>query len=165
MEPYYYTKMSKSKQVVYHAIYQGLMALSDSFQVPKLEGRELSDVFFQLRLDHPEIFWAEGFHYRYSANITFLPEYIFEKGKIKEHQKALKARVEKLARPAMKLSEWEKEKYVHDFICENIHYDKLKKSYSHEIIGPLGQGVGVCEGIAKSVKVLCDAICGNNPEK
>ena len=176
MEPYYYTKMSKPQQAVYYAIYQGLMALSDSFQVPKLEGRELSDVFFQLRLDHPEIFWAEGFHYRYyqdSVNITFLPEYIFEKGKIKEHQKALKARVEKLVRPAMKLSEWEKEKYVHDFICENVHYDKLKKSYSHEIIGPLGQGVGVCEGIAKSVKVLCDAlgiwcmiaICGNNPEK
>ena len=54
------------------------------------------------------------------------------------------ARVEKLIRPAQKLSEWEKEKYVHDFICENIRYDKLKKSYSHEIIGPLGQGVGVC---------------------
>ena len=83
------------------------------------------------------------------------------------------ARVEKLVRPAQKLSEWEKEKYVHDFICENIRYDKLKKAYSHEIIGPLGQGVGVCEGIAKAVKVLLDAlgvwcviaICGNNPEK
>ena len=82
------------------------------------------------------------------------------------------ARVEKLIRPAQKLSEWEKEKYVHDFICENIRYDKLKKSYSHEIIGPLGQGVGVCEGIAKAVKILLDAlgvwcviaICGNNPE-
>ena len=48
MEPYYYTKMSKPQQAVYYAIYQGLMALSDSFQVPKLEGRELSDVFFQL---------------------------------------------------------------------------------------------------------------------
>lgn len=45
MEPYYYTKMSKPQQAVYYAIYQGLMALSDSFQVPKLEGRELSDVF------------------------------------------------------------------------------------------------------------------------
>ena len=73
----------------------------------------------------------------------------------------------------MKFSEWDKEKYVHDFICENIRYDKLKKPYSHEIIGPLGHGVGVCEGIAKSVKVLCDAlgvwciiaICGNNPKK
>ena len=46
---------------------------------------------------------------------------------IKEHQKALKSRVEKLARPVKDKSEWEKEKYVHDFICENVHYDKLKK--------------------------------------
>ena len=43
-------------------------------------------------------------------------------------------------------------------IYENVRYDKLKKPYSHEIIGPLGQGVGVCEGIAKAVKVLCDAL-------
>lgn len=48
----------------------------------------------------------------------------------------MNARVEKLARPAAKLSEIEKEKYIHDFICENIHYDKLKKPYSHEIIVP-----------------------------
>ena len=119
----------------------------------------------------------------------FLPEYLFEKNKIREHQKAMKARVEKLARAAQNLSGWEKEKYVHDFICENVHYDKLKKPYSHEIIGPLGQGVGVCEGIAKAVKCLCDrlgvwcivksvkvlcdalgvwcviALCGNCPEK
>ena len=83
---------------------------------------------------------------------------LFEKNKIREHQKALTARVEKLVRPAQKMSEWEKEKYVHDFICENVCYDKLKKPYSHEIIGPLTQGVGVCEGIAKTVKALCDAV-------
>lgn len=79
----------------------------------------------------------------------------------------------KLTAPMMKASDLEKEKYVHDFICANVRYDKLKKAYSHEIIGPLGQGVGVCEGIAKAVKVLCDAlglwcliaICDNNPEK
>ena len=117
-----------------------------------------------------------GFKYRYykdSPNLILIPEYIFDKNKIREHQKALGARVDKLVRTAMKFSEWDKEKYVHDFICENIRYDKLKKPYSHEIIGPLGHGVGVCEGIAKSVKILCDAlgvwciiaICGNNPEK
>lgn len=42
----------------------------------------------------------------------------------------MKSRVEKLVRPAQSLSEWEKEKYVHDFICQNVHYDKLKKAYS-----------------------------------
>ena len=157
----------------------GLMELSDEFlipQVPTTDGNWLYDVFFQLRLDHPEIFWAVGFKYRYykdSPNLILIPEYIFDKNKIREHQKAMEARVDKLVRTAMKFSEWDKEKYVHDFICENIRYDKLKKPYSHEIIGPLGHGVGVCEGIAKSVKVLCDAlgvwriiaICGNNPEK
>ena len=71
------------------------------------------------------------------------------------------------------MSEWDKELYIHDMICSTVRYDKLKKPYSHEIIGPLGQGVGVCEGIAKSVKILCDAlgiwciiaISEANPEK
>ena len=176
MEPYYYQKMNKPQQAAYHAMQQGVLALADEIQLPRIPAEELYDVFFRLRLDHPEIFWVVSYRYRYyqdSPNIIFVPEYLFEKNKIREHQKAMQSRVEKLARPAAKFTEWEKEKYIHDFICENITYDKLKKPYSHEIIGPLGQGVGVCEGIAKSVKVLCDAlgvwcviaICGNNPEK
>ena len=176
MEPYYYTKLNKQHQAVYHAMQQCLISLADEWQMPRVSGEALYNIFFQLRLDHPEIFWATGFKYRYyenSGNLIFLPEYLFEKAKIREHQKAMASRVEKLMRPAKSMSELEKEKYVHDFICQNVRYDKLKKSYSHEIIGPLGQGVGVCEGIAKSVKVLLDAlgvwnviaICGNNPEK
>lgn len=175
MEQYYYNHMNKAQQAAYHSILSGVKNLADEFQIPALEGEELYNVFFQMRLDHPEIFWVSSYKYRYykdSPNLIFIPEYLFDKKKICEHQKAMTARVEKLIRPAQKLSEWEKEKYVHDFICENIRYDKLKKSYSHEIIGPLGQGVGVCEGIAKAVKVLLDAlgvwcviaICGNNPE-
>ncbi len=176
MEAYYYSKMDKYRQQVYHGMFTGLMNLQTEIALPRLEGMDLYDVFFQLRLDHPEIFWTSGYSYKYfpeSGNITFVPEYIFEKAKIKEHQKAMKSRVEKLARPAIHLTEWEKEQYIHDFICENVYYDKLKKPYSPEIIGPLGQGVGVCEGIAKSVKILCDALgiwciialCGSNPEK
>ena len=176
MEPFYYSKMNKMQQAAYHAICQGVLQMEKEIQVPRMSGEELYNVFFRMRLDHPEIFWATGFKYRYyqeSPNIQFLPEYLFDRAKVKEHQKAMKSRVEKLARPAQKLSESEKEKYIHDFICENVKYDKLKKPYSHEIIGPLGQGVGVCEGIAKAVKVLCDelgvwcmiAICGNNPDK
>ena len=176
MEPYYYTKLNKQHQAVVHAMQQCLISLADEWQMPRVSGEALYNIFFQLRLDHPEIFWATGFKYRYyenSGDLIFLPEYLFEKAKIREHQKAMASRVEKLVRPAKSMSELEKEKYVHDFICQNVRYDKLKKSYSHEIIGPLGQGVGVCEGIAKSVKVLLDAlgvwnviaICGNNPEK
>lgn len=161
MELYYYNHMNKRQQGAYTAMKTGLSALERSFTVPLLDGRDLADVFFKLRLDCPDIFYAVSFQYRYyqgSDNLEMIPEYLFEKNKIKEHQKAIKARITKLIRPAQAMSEWEKEQYIHDFICTNVRYDKLKKPYSHEIIGPLGQGVGVCEGIAKSVKALCDAL-------
>ena len=173
---YYYEHLNKEQQRAYHAMKVGLQSLAPSFPVPRLSGQELTDIYFQLRLDHPEIFYTEGFHYKFypdSENVEMIPEYLFKKNKVMEHQKAMDARVKKLARQAEKLNEKEKELYIHDFICQNVRYDKLKKAYSHEIIGPLGQGVGVCEGIAKSVKILCDAlgiwcmiaISGANPEK
>lgn len=161
MEPYYYHIMDKASQTVYYAMKAGLTALAPSFSVPRLEGKELSRIFFLLRLDCPEIFCVSGFQYRFypgSPNVEIIPEYLFDKDKIKDHQKAMKARILKLARPAEGMGEWEKEKYIHDFICTSVRYDKLKKPYSHEIIGPLGQGVGVCEGIAKAVKALCDKL-------
>lgn len=176
MEPYYYNQMTKPHQAAYRAMKAGLTALEPSFSVPLLENRELTDIFFKLRLDCPDIFYATGFRYRFypdGSSAEMLPEYLFDKAKVKEHQKAMSARIAKLARPAQGMTEWEKENYIHDFICENVRYDKLKKAYSHEIIGPLGQGVGVCEGIAKTVKILCDtlgiwciiAISDANPEK
>ncbi|MEE0958495.1 MAG: transglutaminase domain-containing protein, partial [Lachnospiraceae bacterium] len=178
MEQYYYNHMTKTEQEVYYGIMNGVTNYDTSILLPALDIKDVQNVFFLMRLDHPEIFYVTGFKYSYyrdSPNIIFTPEYLFEKAKIKEHQKALKARIDKLALKAKNecKTELEKELFIHDFICENITYDKLKKPYSHEIIGPLGHGVGVCEGIAKSVKALCDAlgiwciiaICGNNPQK
>lgn len=176
MEPHYYNQMTKPQQAVYRAMKSGLKNLEPSFAVPLLDGRELSEVFFKLRLDCPEIFYTTGFHYRFypdGSHAELIPEYLFDKAKVQEHQKALEARIARLVRPAQQMSDWEKEQYIHDFICGNVRYDKLKKAYSHEIIGPLGQGVGVCEGIAKTVKILCDrlgiwciiAISEANPEK
>lgn len=176
MEAYYYNQLDKSGQAAYHAMLTGLRAIAPAFPVPRLEPGQLSEIFLKLRLDHPEIFYAVRFTYRYypqASSVEMVPEYLFEKSKIQEHQKAMTARIQKLTRPAMNLSDREKEQFVHDFICRNVRYDKLKKPYSHEIIGPLGQGVGVCEGIAKSVKILCDAlgiwciiaISEANPEK
>lgn len=176
MTSYYYELLNKEQQKAYHAIKTGLLALAPSFMVPRLDGKTLSDIYFMVRLDYPQIFYSVKFRYKYypdSENVEMIPEYLFKKNKVLEHQKAMEARVKKLARQAEKMSEKEKEYYIHDFICQNVRYDKLKKAYSHEIIGPLGHGVGVCEGIAKAVKILCDtlgiwcviAVSGNNPEK
>ena len=158
---YYYNQLTKQQQKAYYAIKAGLEALAPSFLVPRLDGRELADIYFCVRLDCPQIFYTVTFKYRYyadSENVEMIPEYLFPKAKIQDHQAAMEARVKKLARQAAGLNEKEKELFIHDFICQNIHYDKLKKPYSNEIIGALGHGVAVCEGIAKAVKILCDAL-------
>ncbi|NCB92962.1 MAG: peptidase [Clostridia bacterium] len=173
---YYYEQLNKEQKKVYYAMKAGLTALEPSFPVPRLSAKELSDIYFMLRLDHPEIFYTVQFSYRSypdSAAVEMIPEYMFAKNKIKEHQQAMTSRIKKLANAAQKLDEKGKEQFIHDFICRNVKYDKLKKPYSHEIIGALGHGVGVCEGIAKTVKILCDnlniwciiAISEANPEK
>lgn len=175
-QEYYFQQMRKEQKVAYRAMYDGFTALSGEFAVPRLSGQELTDIFFRLRLDHPSIFYVCGFSYRFAEQADFvrlIPDYLFEKKKIKEHQKALEGRINRLLRPLRSLKPEEQELAIHEFIQENVTYDKLKKQYSHEIIGPLQQGVGVCEGIAKTVKVLCDelnidciiAISGANPEK
>ena len=151
MEQYYYNHMNKPQQATYHSIFVGVKIYRMKFRFRHFPERSFT-IFFQMRLDHPEIFWVTNFKYRYykdSPNLIFIPEYLFEKNKIREHQKALTARVEKLVRPAQKMSEWEKEKYVHDFICENVRYDKLKKAYSHEIIGLLDRASGYARALRK----------------
>ena len=173
---HYYNQLDKQQQRVYQIIKSGLESLTESIEVPRIDGEELSDIFYKLRLDCPQIFYASTYQYSFykdSTSVQLTPEYLFDRNKIKDHQQAMKARVEKLSRQAKEMNDWDKELYIHDFICQNVNYDKLKKQYSHEIIGPLGQGVGVCEGIAKSVKILCDAlsipcivvISENNPAK
>lgn len=159
IDSYYYNLLGKEGQKAYYAMKEGLLAMKDSFEVPLLSQKELSDIYFMLRLDCPEIFYSVTFRYKYykdSSVVELIPEYLFTRDKIKEHRQAMEARIEKLVRPAKEMSDRDKELYVHDFLVKNVHYDKLKKEYSHEIIGALGNGVAVCEGIAKAAKVLFD---------
>ena len=161
MELYYYHHMSPLEQEVYRALREGLSQVRPTVVVPRLEGKALGEVLFKLRLDLPELFYVTGFSYRFhpaGSHVEVLPEYLFPKAKVLTHQKAIQARVERLCRPLQKKSPWEQAEAIHDLLCTTVHYDKLKKPYSHEVIGPLTQGVGVCEGIAKSVKLLCDTL-------
>ena len=81
---YYFTQLNKQQQAAYHALLQGLQSMQPSFMVPRLEGNELFDILFWLRLDHPEIFWCEGMKYKYydnSSSVEVVPEYLFDKKK------------------------------------------------------------------------------------
>lgn len=66
MEQYYYNRMNKIEQAVYHALYQGFLNIDEEIQIPRLEGEALYNVFFKLRLDHPKFSGQQAI----SINIT-----------------------------------------------------------------------------------------------
>ena len=161
MDGYYYKGLDRAEKTAYEQMKTGLEALAPSIRVVRLESERLAEVYLRLKLDTPLLFYVVGYSYRYypgADHVELIPEYLFEKSKIRTHQQAISARMQRLVRPLQGKSQLEKELAIHDFILENVRYDKLKKSYSHEIIGPMTQGVGVCEGIAKTVKALCDRL-------
>ena len=161
MPGYYYKSLPKAHKAVYDALRQGFDALSPTIRIQRLDNEALSDIYTRLKLDEPLLWFVVGFTYRFypqASHVELIPEYLFDKQKIREHRQAIDSRMARLVRPLQGKSQQEKLVAIHDFILENVRYDKLQKSYSHEIIGPLTQGVGVCEGIAKTVKALCDAL-------
>ena len=120
---YYYQQLPPQERAAYHGMLSCLRELTPSARIPRLPMETLSTLFFQLRLDHPEIFYAVGFSCRAvpeAAFVEFWPEYRFEKKRIREHRQAIEARVTRLLRPLRSLPPAEQERVIHDFIVENV---------------------------------------------
>lgn len=161
MNGFYYRGLSREEKTAYEQMRAGFEQILPVVRVVRLEREQMAQVYLRLKLDEPLLFYVTGYSFRFypgADHVELLPEYLFEKSKIRTHREAVAARIQRLIRPIQGKNQKEKELYIHDFILDNVRYDKLKKAYSHEIIGPLTQGVGVCEGIAKTVKVLCNAV-------
>lgn len=129
MDGYYYKGLDRAEKAAYEQMKTGLEALAPSIRVVRLESERLAEVYLRLKLDTPLLFYVVGYSYRYypgADHVELIPEYLFEKSKIRTHQQAISARMQRLVRPLQGKSQLEKELAIHDFILENVRYDKLK---------------------------------------
>ena len=102
------------------------------------------------------------------GHIAICPQYFFTKEKVKEYNRKIEKMVNELAGKLQLLecSDYEKELRVHDWICRNVTYDyegsdkeKLSRVIaSHNILGVFAHHKAQCEGIAKAVKVILNAV-------
>jgi len=158
---YYYTALDKPSRQVYEDLRRGLSVMAPSVRTLRLGVREMSDILFCLRLDEPRLAFVKDVSFRAAReadHVEVLVKYAFETQKMRTIAQTIDTRVKKIAAPAQGKTEEEKLRWIHDWILDSVRYDKLYKNYAHEVIGPLCHGVGVCEGIAKTVKLLADAL-------
>lgn len=175
VDRYYYHQLNKQEQAVYKAFYDGVMVHEEIIPIPvrgKFSQESFERIFMAMTRDNPLIYFLNQSACSTASDmfghLAICPQYFFSKEKVKEYNRKIEKVVNELAGQLRLLerSDYEKEIRIHDWICQNIEYDyegtdKNKPSRviaSHNILGVFAHHKAQCEGIAKAVKVLLNAV-------
>lgn len=113
-----------------------------------------------VRAAYPLLFHLGDVHYEIYANnsVVLCPQYIMDSA---TYQNLLQQVTEKTTVIKTNAQRYKtkilQEKYIHDYLCKQVQYADIGDE-SHSVIGPLLQGRGVCEGIAKTMQLLLKSV-------
>lgn len=175
VDRYYYHQLNKQEQAVYRAFYDGVMAHQDIIPISvkgNFPQETFERIFQAVTKDNPLIYYLNQSVCSCAkdmfGHLAICPQYFFPEEKVKEYNRKIEKEVNRLAGELNLMSgtDYEKEKKVHDWICQNISYDDegtdtskpTRVIASHNIIGVFAHHRAQCEGIAKAVKVLLNAV-------
>lgn len=175
VDRYYYHQLNKQEQEVYKAFYDGVMTHEEIIPIPvrgKFSQESFERIFMAMTRDNPLIYFLNQSACSTASDmfghLAICPQYFFSKEKVKEYNRKIEKVVNGLAGQLrlLECSDYEKEIRIHDWICQNIEYDyegtdksKLSRVIaSHNILGVFAHHKAQCEGIAKAVKVLLNAV-------
>ena len=175
IDRYYYHQLNKREQAIYKAFYDGVKDFKDVIPVPVrgiITEETFNKVFHAITRDNPLIYYLNQTAC-YMARDAFghnaiCPKYFLEKKKVKEYNRKIESVVNKLAGELnlTECSDYDKVLRVHDWMCQNVTYDEkgddkndpVRVISCHNIIGVFAHHKAQCEGIAKAVKVLLNAV-------
>ena len=155
---YYYNNLDDSDKGIYLTLYSSFMRFDDSVTIPAEES-SLKDIFKAVLYDNPHIFWIEhDFEYVINENsVKFIPHYRYNESESKVIKSQIDSKINYIVNVADDFStDYEKELYIHDYICDNTIYDETIDG--NTIYDVLISGKAVCEGYAKTVKILLDEL-------
>jgi hypothetical protein len=156
------------RDLVYYAIKNALLRAADEVNLSKYPASNSNEAVFsiinQVVNDNPEILYYEGCTYWSNGRLQL--KYRKDKATCLSHLEQLNKRVDKIIKEIIKpgMTDYEKEQAVHDYIITHARYDieNYKKGTippeSYSAYGTLVLGTGVCEGYAKSMKLILDRL-------
>ena len=168
---YYYGRLSRKEQAAYRTFYEGALQLSEAVDLPEaLSAEEIHRVYQAMTMDNPHMYYLNqtrlGIRSR-GGNIRLCPEYFCTAEEIRLYNSRIDAYVEELFdRLALSsCTDAQKVRRIHDALCLGAEYDDAalgacssgRLVSAHSIIGVFSKQKAVCEGIAKTVKLLLGA--------
>lgn len=157
---YYYQMLSDDDKKIYRHIKNDILSFKENIPIPDyMSSDNIADIYEMMMFDHPEIFYIkEVFTVTSGRNLSLHIEYRFNKNEIKAFNVAMRNSINEFISANIHKSDYEKIKAIHDYIISIVEYKDVNAPYSHEVPGTLLYGIGVCEGISKTFKYLCDLL-------
>lgn len=157
---YAFGKLSEEEQEVYLEIFEALTSFQENVRLSSCDKDLIADVFQCVLNDHPEIFYVEGYSYtEYTLGdilkkITFTGSYCFSQEEVAKKQEQIDDYVNQcLAGMRSDADEYEKVKYVYEYLIHHTDYDASAKD-SQNICSVFLERRSVCQGYAKATQYL-----------
>ncbi len=157
---YAYAQLDSKQKEIYLEVYSVLEKQEEEIKISTLDSSAVDFVFDCIFMDHPELFWVEGYSLtQYKENdvlksMAFSGIYTMTKEERTDIQKkmeeALKSCLKDLPENA---DDYEKVKYVYEYIIKNTTYN-LQAENSQNIISVLLNHESVCQGYAYAMHYL-----------
>ena len=153
-------------QQAYFQIYDALVNAVDSIWLIKNEYTdtfdEITEIVSTCVRENPDILYYTGISHNSNGLMTF--KYSKDKKTILNHKSELNKKVNAILNEIIVpgMTEYQKEKAVHDYLINNCEYDMEGfnsnniRAESFNAYGALCLGVAVCEGYAEAVHMLLD---------
>ena len=161
---YAFEHLTDEGQTLYVELLRIIQKRAEDIVVSTLD-EEVLDVVCQFVLaDHPELFYMDGYTYtRYTVagvlkKISFTGNYIYSEEEIQSRQQKIDAYVNNCLMGApMNGDDYDKVKYVYDYLITNTEYDALAPD-NQNICSVFLYGKSVCQGYAKATQYLLNRI-------
>lgn len=171
---YAFSQLSDEEQNTYLELLEILTSYQEEVKLSTMDPDQVDKVYQAIMMDHPELFYLKGYTITehtigdQTEFYTFSGQYSHTQEE-KEHEQALidEAVAGILSGVPAEGSDYEKEKYVYDYIVRNTDYDEEAPN-NQNIISVFLNGASVCQGYAyatqyllKELGIPCTTVTGN----
>lgn len=157
---FYYNNLNDNDKEAYKTMYVSFMNFDESFYLDITEN-DLKEIFVAVLYDNPHIFWVKN-NYTYTVYnnaIMFCPEYRHTTEEAELITSQLNEKIDEIVSKVELLSsEYDKELYIHDFVCENTKYDLNVGEFTDTAYEAILNGKAVCEGYSRAIQILLNAV-------
>jgi hypothetical protein len=158
---YYYRFLTEEEKQTYRQMYDAVRRMrTEQISLVISNPERIAEIYQYILYDHPELFWMDHYNlYTYRLEERILG-YAFEgmytvsgEEKLLRQEAVLQKAKEILSAAPLSGSDYEKIKYVYEYVILNTEYD-LQSADNQNICSVLLNGVSVCQGYALTVQYL-----------